>query len=258
MDFYARLLAILKARGFKNIPTFSRAHPQFSASSLYDYRDGKQPKEDRLDELARLLNFSRATWRYGSDEEFLAELEQADHTAPDPEPVADRVAGDDRGLFRSFPLHTFAHADGLIDGSLAIDVITRPTGASGELLKKRHAQRGDRSSKVEHVSIEGVPQGAELVRVEAPIRLRDEGDETIPKGHLLIVDRERKPEPGRLVLAVKNVDARVTEELPEVRIFRYHQAGRGWTLGAIDGTDATHGSGDGWEIVAAVLWWRSP
>jgi putative transcriptional regulator len=184
-----------------------------------------------------------------------------DPTTPDPEPPEDvRTAGEHRGAFiRSLPVETFLHADGLVDGSLAIDVITRPSGKSGELLKKRHAQRSDRRAKTDHLSIEGVPLGCELVRAEAAVVIRDQDPEqVIPKGFLLIVDRKRTPEPGQLVVAVKNVNQRETEELPGVRLLRYHQAGRGWSLAEVDGSDKTYGSGDGWEVVAAVLWWRSP
>lgn len=213
---------------------------------------------------AKALDLNPELFMIESDEEFRERLQQAlespDPTAPDPEPPEDRVAGEHRGaLVRSLPIETFLHPGGLVDGSLAIDVITRPSGKSGELLKKKHAQRSDRRVKTPYVEIEGVPLGCELVRAEATVPIRDEDPEqVIPRGFLLIVDRQRKPEPGQLVIAVRNVDARLTEEMPAVRLLRYHQAGRGWSLAEVDGSDKTYGSGDGWEVVAAVLWWRSP
>lgn len=259
MDFYGRFVALLQKRGFKNIRDFAR-QADMPASSLYDFRDGKIPKDDRLEKMAAILSIDQGVWRYGSDEAFLAALESPDPTAPDPEPPEDRVAGEHRGaLVRSLPIETFVHAGGLVDGSLAIDVITRPSGKSGELLKKKHAQRSDRRAKTPVVEIEGVPVGCELVRAEATVAIRDEDPEqVIPRGFLLVVDRQRKPEPGQLVIAVRNVDQRLTEEMPAVRLLRYHQAGRGWSLAEVDGSDKTYGSGDGWEVVAAVLWWRSP
>lgn len=259
MDFYGRFVALLEKRGFKNVRDFAR-QADIPASSLYDFRDGKIPKDERLAAMAALLQIEPGVWRYGGDEAFLAALESPDPTAPDPEPPEDRVASEHRGaLVRSLPIETFLRADGLVDGSLAIDVIARPSGKSGAVLKKRHAQRSDRKAQTPVVEIEGVPVGCELVRAEATFELRDEEPaQVIPRGFLLVVDRARKPEPGQLVLAVRNLDARVTEEMSEVRLFRYHKVGPGWGLAAVDGTGRTYGSGDGWEVVAAVLWWRSP
>jgi len=261
MDFAQRIERGILARGFKTNRDFAAAagiSPQYVTNIL---RASAVPALDVLQRIAAALGVDTGDLLSDSDERFLAALESPDPTAPDPEPPDDvRTAGEHRGAFiRSLPVETFLHADGLVDGSLAIDVITRPSGKSGELLKKRHAQRSDRRAKTDHLSIEGVPLGCELIRAEAAVVIRDQDPEqVIPKGFLLIVDRKRTPEPGQLVVAVRNVNQRETEEMPGVRLLRYHQAGRGWSLAEVDGSDKTYGSGDGWEVVAAVLWWRSP
>jgi transcriptional regulator with XRE-family HTH domain len=243
----ARIRALRKARGLTLEQVAKASGTKHGPLSQIE-RGERNPSIQMLHAIAVALGVKpSAFW------------EEPDPTAADPEPVEDPVAGEHRGaIARSLPVETFVHAGGLVDGSLAIDVITRPSGKSGELLKKRHAQRSDRSVQTEHLLIEGVPIGCELIRAEAAIELRDQDPpQLIPKGVLLVVDRRRRPASGQLVVAVKNVNQRETEELPDVRLFRYHQTGPGWSLMAIDGSHKTYGSGEGWEVVATVLWWRS-
>ena len=79
---------------------------------------------DNLEKLAAFLEIDPRLLVVGD----LAALEAHDPTTPDPEPPEDRTASEDRGTFRSLPIETFARTGGHIDGSLAIDVIKRPSG----------------------------------------------------------------------------------------------------------------------------------
>lgn len=223
-------------------------HIQASRSHISLVESGKRGLGGRrLSMLARVLGLpgEDAFWRIGRGEP----IEGDAQNEPAPEHRGARV--------RELPLESFVYADGRSDGSLALDVIRRPTGKPGEVLRKQHAQRSDRRAKPQTIEIEGVPDRTELVVAVERVELKDEG-KVINKGDLLIVDRAREPDDGMLAFGYRHVDARESEELPEVRLLRFHRVGEGWTLAAIDGTKRTFGTGDGWEVAAAVLFWRSP
>ena len=103
------------------------------------------------------------------------------------------------------------------------------------------------------LQIEPLPASAEFVFVVDTISLSDTGT-CIPRGSFLVLDRGRTPKQGGLCFAMKpDADA----SPPDVRLFRYHTFGDAWTLLSIDGSARSYGSGDGWVVVATVLWWRS-
>lgn len=256
-----RIKEAMRARGMKQAD-LARAMG-VSAPWVSEFLQKKSLHTDLVLRVAYVLGVDANALLAEDDETFLAALGH-DPTTPDPEPPDEPTGRGGAGILRSYPIETFVHADAAVDGSIALDVIKRPTGRSGAALKKRHAQRGDRSAKTAYVELHGIPPGAEIVRAEAPIVLADE-DRTIFAGDLLVVAREQTPEPGRLVIAKRDVkDWRAVPkdgeawDVPEIRLMRFHPLPTGWALSPIDGSGRNVGPGDGWEIVAAVLWWRSP
>lgn len=256
MDFGQRVERGMAARGFKTNRDFADAakiSPQYVTNIL---RAGAVPALDVLQRIAAALRIDTGDLLSDSEERFLAAFEAHDPSAADSEPAEGRVTDEHRtALVRSLPVETSLRAGGLVDGSLANDVISKRSGRLGEPMKKRL----DRRTKAPEVELEGLPMECVLVRAEADVAIRDQEPElVIPRGYLLVVDRERKPASGQLAIGARNANQRETEEPPEMKLLRYHQVGRGWSLAEVDGSDRTYGSGDGWEVVASVLWWRSP
>lgn len=265
MNLSKRLKMAMDRKGFKTQKALADA-AEISEQWVSDLikRPEKPPSLKTVGAVARVLGIDPGALISIHDEVFLAALDEA--MGADPDFVDDVPAAKKGGasLLRSLPVATRIDGLGRVTGALALDVITRPSGKPGSLLQRQHAQRGVRDKPAEHVMIEAIPIGAELVRADASLELHDDGEaRRIYKDDFLVVDRERAPEPGRYVIAKRDVaDPRAvadeTTEGPEVSLFRYHPAGRGWSLEPIDGSGKNVGPGDGWVIVASVLFWRTP
>lgn len=197
------------------------------------------------------------------DGPFLRALEEDDPSLPEPDPAEEPEGRSGHGVARSLLVATTIDSTGEVLGDLGLDVVTRPSGRSSRAVKFQHAKRRlDGDDDREHVLMEGVPLGAELVKLTGRIDLADE-DRSIYPGDFLVVERGRQPEAGRYVIAKRDaIDHRAPAADPmggpEVRLFRYHPAGRGYSLEPVDGSGRNVGPGDGWEVVAVVLFWRSP
>lgn len=231
-----------------------RGAPTTKPSTISQYESGaRDPSLPMLEKIAAALDVSPSVFWDASP----------DPTVPDPEPPDEPVAtGRPGGVYASYPVESFVDASGDVTGVLATDVLVIP-GDKQSRLRLRHNARSNRAAKTEHVSIPKIPPGAELVKAIARLELRDT-EEVIAPSYLLVVDRKAPPEADKLVVAKKDmIDPKAAADGPDdpkkaaaVRICRYEPTKRGWSLAAIDGSGMTFGSGDGWSIVAAVLWWR--
>lgn len=230
----------------------------YVSAILGDGEKMQNPSPETREKLSEALGVPPWAWQGTTDDQFQAALESVEQEGP-----ARQLADYSGGKEESHALASFLTEGGAVEGALATDTVTLVIGKP-EKAKMRHNARSNQKSKIEHISLSGVPLGAEIVLVKSRVELRDT-DESLAPGYLLYVDRKGEPQSGRLVIAKRDIDPRLPapdddreKALADVRLFRYHKVGRGWSLEPIDGSGQNVGPGDGWVIVAAVLMWRSP
>lgn len=221
--------------------------PATKASTISQYESGaRDPSLPMLEKIAAALGVSPSVFW-------------------DPGPRGLPAATTDRqgDAYTSYAVESFVDSSGDVTGALASDAHPGQAAKRGPVRLRDRAGR-QLVAQSEHVSIATLPPSAELVKAIGRLELRDT-DEVIAPGYLLVVDRNAPPEADKLVVVKKDmVDRSVPSDAPEdcrrigaVRVCRYEPTKRGWSLVAIDGSSVTFGSGDGWSIIATVLWWRS-
>lgn len=273
MDFAERMKTALKARGLSKVELGKRAG--FSKQHVNGIvNDGVIPAFDKIQAIAKAFAIDTGALTSDDDQVFLAALNDPD-TASDPELVDDVPVstGDGGGTERPIPVYAWMTHDGDTRGVVATDTMQIPSN-DGEKLKQTVRQRGprnpDRTPKpIDHVKLPGVPKGAEVAKATERVEIKDTG-EVIAAGYYVVFDRKTKPAPEQLVLAKKDdpdpyapVDPKFDwkalpiEKRPGVLLARYKDHGGGaYALLLPDGRGVTLGTGDGWSVIASVLWWR--
>lgn len=250
MDFGERVLAAMRARGYKTNKAFALAAgitPQYVTNIT---RYGAVPTDDVKRAIAKALSIDTGALLSDDDHVFLAALEGEDR------------ASTPSGIERSHVIQNQFTAGGKVKGPLGMLGATGPAAGLHKALTNELRRRGPGKTKT--VSLAGVPQGMQLIELAVPLEVWIDGAivERFSAGRLLIVDTEAEPQTREveLVVATRDPDpfAAPSPDNPEpeqgdTMLMRYEPGPRGTKLLFPLTSNEAVTTTQGWRIVGVVV-----